>query len=132
MARSELALMAPALIAHLSIAHPLMARDREPAFDGKNSESTFPDEPTSDEPTSTRATSASTIKPEEKEKPRHSDSGGRMAGKSCCSWMTGKSWMGGRMAGWRADALGGQSSCFHRFVAGGKLIDAMKMMCLAI
>ena len=78
------------MITHTLIAHAVMAR-LGTRIDGKNPEPsltvsastargtsttfsdklTFPDEPTS----STRATSTSTIKYEEKEKPRYSDSG---------------------------------------------------------
>src|SRR6266480_4234730 len=50
----------------------------EPTSDEPTSDEPTSDEPTSDEPTSsssTRATYTSTIKREEKERPRHSDSG---------------------------------------------------------
>src|SRR6266480_5331709 len=97
MANPEPALMAHALMAHTVIARPRTRLDGKnpdpsltaPTSAARSTSSTFsdklafPDEPTSDEPTSnestsssstttTRATSTSTIKREEKEKPRHS------------------------------------------------------------
>jgi len=120
--------MAHTLIPHALMAHPVMARPRT-RLDGKNlepslmapastarststtfsDELTFPDEPTSDEPTSneptysiTRATSTSTIKREEKEKPKHSDSGQEVESGQALdsrqeldggSWMAGRSWI---------------------------------------
>ena len=62
---------------------------------------TFPYEPTSDETPSspTRAPSTSTIKREEKEKPKHNDSGQDGIPSAGRRRMTGASWMAGRMAG---------------------------------
>jgi len=74
---------------------------------------TFPDEPTSDEPTSNEPTSSSssstsrsaastsTIKREEKEKPRHSDSGQELDDEQDLDskykgGISGRSWMMGR------------------------------------
>ena len=128
------------MMVHAFIAHALMARSRT-RLDGKNPEPSLMAPTSTARSTSTtffnrlstRATITSTIKREEKEKPRHSDSGqdSEQEGMAGRNWMTGKSWMTSRMAGrmaGRSWPSGGSSMVGRSWIAGRSLISSWELV----